>query len=410
MVVYIENTEKSFIKIDYEMKEFRNEHGKITPEFALEILSKTNHKGNIRFLIDKINLLPEDERKQFGEFVLQAIDCRLHHDSIHGKLRKLADECGVVEEFDALDKNVKLYMPEDCKCIIVNDDNIGKFSSFKDDCVTIFDVKKKIEALEFENTDMSKVKFVSLCYPSRGLYTSYKFCRNFSENVIRQGCLGSDFINCDFAGKDSLYLSSSNVKIENAKNLPDYCRFIGEVYSPLFVSSRCYLMNNDFEGVDKLEVHGYGELRCVQMQNMSGRIALSDIRDAVFIECDLSSADELVVGENCSFLGGRVKFPKKTKFSKGCKVELEKCDFSKVEELIFDDVEELVCRDAVTLPKKIDLSKIKKVNIDDLDISGVEEIVFSDILQKNRVLKNCNYNGKVSYTSFLGMGIGGREK
>ena len=39
MVFYIENTEQSVFDLDYEIKAFRNEHKKITPEFAKNILS-----------------------------------------------------------------------------------------------------------------------------------------------------------------------------------------------------------------------------------------------------------------------------------------------------------------------------------------------------------------------------------
>ena len=69
MVLFIENPEQSVFDLDSEIKTFRNEHDKITPEFAKNILSKTNHRANIRFIIKQIGLLDEEERKEYLESI-----------------------------------------------------------------------------------------------------------------------------------------------------------------------------------------------------------------------------------------------------------------------------------------------------------------------------------------------------
>ena len=63
------------------------------------------------------------------------------------------------------------------------------------------------------------------------------------------------------------------------------------------------------------------------------------------------------------------------------------------------------------MPKKIDVSKVKEVEFgEDLSVYGVEELVFSNVIQKNKFLKGVKYEGKISYTSLFGMGIGGIGK
>ena len=200
MVLFIENPEQSVFDLDSEIKTFRNEHDKITPEFAKNILSKTNHRANIRFIIKQIGLLDEEERKAFGEFVVCAIECREHDDATYKELRNLASECECVEEFDRANEKRKLYGPEDCKGMVVR--HLSQLQECIDKgCLTIVDFEREVSNLSFKNADLSKIKFCRLYITPDYVSTFYTSCTNFDKFDVGVLTKVNSFFNeCDLGG------------------------------------------------------------------------------------------------------------------------------------------------------------------------------------------------------------------
>ena len=115
MLVKINNKDMDAFKIENWINQNRNANGGvITPEFAMEILGKTNHFAHIKKVIKNIERLPVDEQKLYKDFVLAAIDEREQKGEALKGLRALADVCGVREEFETLNKKLKFYSRKDC--------------------------------------------------------------------------------------------------------------------------------------------------------------------------------------------------------------------------------------------------------------------------------------------------------
>jgi hypothetical protein len=406
MVVYIENSKESFVDIEREMKEFRNEHGKITPEFAMQILTKTNHCGNFRFLLKEIKKLELEERKYFSEFVIQAVHKREHVESIYNELKALAVEFGLEKEFKLYDGEEKIYSPNDCKIMVVKRPEDTKFCSGKD-CKVVVDIKNPVQGISYHGLNMKKVKVVQLNFVPDNGAVSYEHCYGCDVMNVPGGFGLLDFRYCDFDGLDKFISQSENFKFENCNKLPKECCCFGRKDLP-YVSGKCYFSDDDFEGVETLMVDSFGEFFCIKARNLTANISFSDVEDVYFNDCDLSKVDELKLCEGCKVCCYDIDLPKKMYFPKGCKVVFSLADFSAVEELVFDNVEQVSFGKVRKLPKKIDLSKVKDVDFDeDFNFNEVEELVFSSVMQKNKFLKGVKYDGKISYTSFFGMGVMG---
>ena len=92
MLVKIDNKDMDAFKIENWINETRDANGGvISPEFAMEILSKTNFYGHIKLIVNSIEKLPVEEQKKYKDFVLAAIDEREQKGDALKGLRALAD-------------------------------------------------------------------------------------------------------------------------------------------------------------------------------------------------------------------------------------------------------------------------------------------------------------------------------
>ena len=111
--VFIENNGDSICKTDYWIKKTRNESKdeKITPDFAMQVLTKTNHSGHIKTILYNIGekCASIKDRLEYKEFVLSAVDGREQTKEIKEYLRDLAVEAEYVKEFDEADGRDKFY-------------------------------------------------------------------------------------------------------------------------------------------------------------------------------------------------------------------------------------------------------------------------------------------------------------
>ena len=116
-MIFIDNIDGDLAAIDYWIKDTRNKspNKKITPEFALQVLSKTNRTGHIETVLqnigDKCGSIAE--RLEYKKFVLSAIDGRSHNSDITEYLTSLAEEGGYLEEFKKADAKNKMYSSRD---------------------------------------------------------------------------------------------------------------------------------------------------------------------------------------------------------------------------------------------------------------------------------------------------------
>ena len=121
MFVKIHNMDMSVIDIDGWIKRRRNENG-MSPEFAMEVLSKTNHYGNIKTVLNCIEKLPLEEQIKYKEFVVSAVCYRETSKDTFDRLLKLAVDGGY-ENYFAENNNIGIksiiYKKDDCKVFLI---------------------------------------------------------------------------------------------------------------------------------------------------------------------------------------------------------------------------------------------------------------------------------------------------
>ena len=408
MVFFIENSEKSVFDVDSEIKAFRNEHNKITPEFAKNILSKTNHRANIRFVLKQISLLDEEERKAFGEFAVCAVDGRAHDDSICKELRNLAVECECVEEFDSANERRKLYGPDDCMGTVVR--HLAQLQ----DCIdkggiTVLDFENRVSDLSFKNADLSKIRINKLFLDPEYISTFYVSCTNYDKfdcGILTR--VNGYFNECDLGGGEKFYIAARNIKLDKVTNMSKKCCLNNHSLGYSRVNCMCIVSNSDFAGCESIWVSGFDDFIFLNVSNVSGNVDFSRMVKANIGGCDFDNVDALRIDkvERCDI--GSVKMPPIVHIGEVKEIYFNKVDFDNVESMTFDRVDKVDFKGG-KLPRKLDVSKVKEVSFSDECISGVEEIVFNDMAQKNKALKGRKYSGKIKYSSLWGLGFGNKE-
>ena len=108
MFVTIWNNNISAIKIEDMIQRTRN-NGEITPEFAMEILSLTNHRSNIKKLVNSIKDIctTKEDILPYKEFILSCVDEREVSADTLACLQEMADLCECCEEFEKANKKTR---------------------------------------------------------------------------------------------------------------------------------------------------------------------------------------------------------------------------------------------------------------------------------------------------------------
>ena len=129
MLVKINNKDMDVFKIENWINQNRNANGGvISPEFAMEILGKTNHFAHIKKVVNHIKKSCMDENGElvkdkvlaYKDFILSSVDGREQEGMALKWLQELADACGIREEFDKVnDERSKIYNNTVCKMIVV---------------------------------------------------------------------------------------------------------------------------------------------------------------------------------------------------------------------------------------------------------------------------------------------------
>ena len=122
MFVAINNTDMGLNDIEKWIKTARdNNGGVISPEFAMEILSKTNHLGHIKKVLANIkkNCTTKEEIEPYREFILSCVDGREMSPQALGMLSELASLCGCEDEFKVANGKLKIYGKFDCDNVVI---------------------------------------------------------------------------------------------------------------------------------------------------------------------------------------------------------------------------------------------------------------------------------------------------
>ena len=347
MFVKINNKDKSVVYLDREIKATRND-GKITPDFAMGILSMTNHSSNIKILVRAIkeNCKTKQQLKPYREFILSCVDGREMSPNALEMLSELAILCGCNDEFVKANKRSKIYEINDC-------DNID---------IKVVKSKEELMALTGDNL--------------RVIFDSYEvFLTDYDFSKIKM---------LSFKEGASVYLNRS-------KNLPEFLDV-----------SNCYKV--DLYGCDLLPVRTLrfrenSEVRLDTSHNLPEVLDLSMCSKVSMVYCDLANIKDIKFRENAIInLYGAENLTLGLDVSMGSSVNLMNCDLSGIKELKFRDKAQVFLGGAMNLPKSLDFSMCSLVDLRDCDLTDVERIIFKDKAQEKEFMdSDKSFSGEVVY-------------
>jgi uncharacterized protein YjbI with pentapeptide repeats len=344
MFVAIENNDKNIPQITEWIIKTRDANGGvISPEFAMEILSKTNHFGHIKMVLKNINdKCSDDEKKKYKDFVLACVDGREMSPQAMEGLRELADVCGVRDKLDTLDCNSKFYNKYDCDIFVVTS-------------------TEEIEALNGENLTV--------------YYDSYR----------------ADLIDIDLSKVRSLKLKKASTGLfRGAKNFPKDL--------DVSVCKEVYLNGLDLEG----RPFNFGKESVAVFEgscNIQRELDLSNCSEVDFNWCSLSGVENIKFSEGAIVdFSGAKNLPKNLDVSMCSSVKFKSCNLEGIN-LKFREGAEVWLSGAKNLPEELDLSMCSYVTLVGCDLSSVKSVKFKNKEQEMEFLMraSCNFSGKVIY-------------
>ena len=229
MFVAIENAEMNAQNVDEWINNTRKANGGvISPEFAMEILSKTNHIANIKKVIKNIKSNCVDESEvlipelvlPYKEFVLSCVDGREMSEMAMADLRELAELCGCKEELETINNNEKVYSRTECQTFIVTNPielEEALAQQKKGTIIARLNIDESLPFVAFENMDFSNVKELSIVSCSEVYLNNVK---NLPKKIDVSEISFISIEECDFSRVEEFKIKEKAiVYILNSSNL-----------------------------------------------------------------------------------------------------------------------------------------------------------------------------------------------
>ena len=349
MFVEIDNKDMNIHDVDKLIRTARDDNGGlISPEFAMKILSKTNHLAHIKKVLSNIKEKCDTPEKiaPYREFILSCVDGREMSADALKMLSELVKECGCLDELKSINnKKPKFYGKFDCDNVVIVK-SIEELEALEGENLTVyFDADEVV----LENYDLSKVKALKF---REGAWVNLVNCKNLPKDLDVSMCFKVNLSGCDLEGLSLKFREGAEVYLGRAKNLPK---------------------DLDVSMCSEVDLHGC-DLDGLSLKFREG--AEVYLYEAYNLPKDLDvSLCSLVSLSNCNVEGLNLKF------REGAEVNLY---------------------EAENLPKDLDVSMCSKVDLFWCDLTGVKEIKFKDKKQKNKFMKGAeNFSGEVVYASIF---------
>ena len=468
MFVVIDNQDMDVLEVEEWIKTNRDANGgDISPEFAMEILTKTNHFAHIKKVINHIrkNCLDEngelatDKVLAYKDFILSSVDGREMSPQALEILQEMADAGGLRKEFDEVNSKLpKFYEKDDCdKTVIVVKSNetynldvsMYKKAVFEyviKDNIVIGESTKLPKICDFSSrNDGKESHYIRLGYGTDlanvdkfifnkgdrvefGVYesaVSRRAClsfvdyhaENFHDVIDVSMCSEANFSGCDL--KDVEELKTENVgilKFNNIKNFFKEYKFknnwrISFDYAKLDKDVKMFFENIEHVNFFKAKVSG--------VLDFSGCDTLS----LGLLYCSFDGLQEMKFKE-----GGRIAIrdnvPDDFDFSLFSEVKIFGCNLSKVKNLKFRDGAKVFISNDVVCDGVLDVSNCGEVVFGDdkgnekiSDVPNIRKIKFKDEEQMKKSYIKKDYRKFVFEEYSPGMGIkkiaslfGGKDK
>jgi hypothetical protein len=219
MFVAINNRNMNIHNVEKWIRTARDDNGGlISPEFAMEILGKTNHLGHIKKVLANIkkNCTTKEEIEPYREFILSCVDGREMSADALKMLLEMATLCGCEDEFKVANGKLKIY---------------GKFDCNETD-VKVVKSKEEFDALEGENlkvffdADKADLSFCNLreikeLKFKEGAIVNLRGAENLPEDLDISMCDEVDFRQCMLIGIKKLkFKEGAKVNFMYARYLP----------------------------------------------------------------------------------------------------------------------------------------------------------------------------------------------
>ena len=445
MFVAINNSEMNVPQVLDWINRTKNANNNIiSPEFAMDILSKTNFYGHIKTVLKNIKdrCKTKDEILPYKEFILSCVDRRVMSEQAMADLQKLAEKGGFGAEFDKVNGKTKIYELKDCENVDVK----------------IIKTKKEFYNLGGENLriffDADKIDLSSCCLSNvkslkfrEGSEVNLSYAYGLPKDLDVSMCSEVNLISCDLMGISFKFREGAEVNLTSAYNFPKdldlsmwskvnlsncyldkvekikfregaHINLDGAHYLPkdldLSMCSVVDLYECDLAVVEKIKFREGAKISLQWVHNSPKNLDVSMCSEVDLSHNDLEKLklkfrEGAIVNLSCAYT-----LPKELDLSMCSKVNLINCDLEGVERIKFGEgaLVNLSCAD--NLPKDLDLSMCSKVNLSECYLSGVERIKFRDKAQKREFMDGARgFTGKVEYVGYKGVnmvnGNGGKD-
>ena len=348
MFVAIDNQDMDVFKVEKWININRDASGGvISPEFAMEILGKTNYFAHIKKVINNIKKacldengeLVADEVLAYKDFILSCVNRREHEGMALIGLQELADAGDIREEFDKINSKKKVYNNKVFNGVVIRDS------------LRVADIKNKLSLGIPVFIDIDKS-------------TNPSYCATFRD--------------MDFSNVVGIMSDIHEFTLNNVTNVTD-C-FILETTKRLWFLSTTWK-----EGYDKLDFNGCTSLFIRNCENVPEQIDAPDCNVLNLKGFDLTKLDKIKVSDELEDIKIEKceNIPENLDLSFANNVTIMGCDLSDVKTLKFKDGAN-VCLDSdfnevcTVLPPNIDFSNCGRVDIGSCNISKVEVVIFKN--------------------------------
>ena len=384
MFVAIDNKDMDFLKVDAWINESRdNTGGKvISPELAMDVLSKTNHFANIKKVLTNIkkNSTTKEQLEPYKEFILSCVDGREMSDVAMASLREMAKVLGedFEKEFDDANKNPKVYDKYECDRIVVKSEEELKALE-GENLRVLFDA----ETISLRKCDLSKIESLKFRRMSHVFLTEIE---NLPKDLDLSRCYEATISDCDLEEVNIKLQNTYKISFISVNNLPKDLN-VSKCADVTFY--RCDLEGLNLDFIYSVNLNG--------SKNLPKDLDFSKCSQIRLYGCDLEGLD-LKFKEGAEVgLCNAYNIPKDLDVSMCSDVDLEGCDLEGLD-LRFKEGAIVNFTDAENLPKDLDVSMCDRVDLSYCDLAGVLKIRFKDKEQESKFMKAAkNFEGKVVY-------------
>ena len=253
----------------------------ISPEFAMEILGKTNFYGHIKTVLKNIkeNCKTKEDIEPYREFILSAVDGREMSDQAMEDLVAMAKLCGCEKEFNEANDWGKIYEIKDCENVNIEivKSKIEFYDLVEENLRVFFDA----DSVYLSNCNLDKIQ--KLRFKAGAEVDLYK-ARNLPKNLDVSMCSVVDLSWCNLEGFNFKFREGAEVNLSSADILP----------KDLDVSmcSKVNLNSCDLKGM-KLKFREGAEVNLWRAENLPKDLDVSMCSKVNLVYCDLKGVEKI---------------------------------------------------------------------------------------------------------------------